>query len=78
MKVLNDYLCSNGHNKEYFVENDIKTVECRDCGVPAQKVRAVPNFQLPGNDAAGFPTAYDKWEKKREEKMAEERRLGLD
>jgi len=27
---------------------------------------------LPGNDPAGFPTAADKWVKKREQKMREE------
>jgi len=31
---------------------------------------------LPGNDPAGFPTAADKWVKKREQKMAQERAQG--
>jgi Zn ribbon nucleic-acid-binding protein len=73
MRVLNDYLCDHcGRMDEHFVENHIKTVECLDCGNVATKVRSVPNFQLPGNDPAGFPTAADKWVKKREQKMAQE------
>ena len=74
MKVLNDYLCANGHKEEYFVENDIKTLKCLECGEAATKVRSVPNFQLPGNDPAGFPTAADKWVKKREQKIAQEKK----
>ncbi len=72
MKVLNDYECPNGHFKEYFVENSVTSLDCLECGQTATKVRSVPNFQLPGNDPAGFPTAYDQWNKKREQKMAQE------
>ena len=73
MRVLNDYLCSAcGAVNEHFVDNEVLTVDCLDCQSPATKVRAVPNFMLPGNDPAGFPTAADKWVKKREQKMREE------
>lgn len=78
MKVLNDFKCPEGHEHEYFVDNLAKTVECKDCGSEASKVRAVPNFSLPGNDKAGFPTAHAAWERKRNQKMSEEKRLGLD
>ena len=75
MKVLNDYMCSQcGWAKELFLENSINAVDCQDCGGVARKVRAVPNFQLPGNDPAGFPTAADKWVKKREQKIAQEKK----
>jgi hypothetical protein len=75
VKVLNDYYCGScGRTEEHFVENTLTTVDCPACGESATKVRAVPNFSLPGNDPHGFPTAYDKWAKKREEKMAQERK----
>ena len=75
MRVLNDYYCiACGRTAELLVDNAITMVACPGCGESATKVRAVPNFQLPGNDKAGFPTAYDKWEKKRNEKMALERK----
>ena len=75
MRVLNDFYCPKcGHQKEYFVDNEATSIDCQSCGSLATKVRSVPNFQLPGNDPAGFPTAADKWVKKREQKMAQERR----
>lgn len=73
MRVLNDYTCNQCNiTEEHFLENEILTVTCRQCGGLAKKKRNVPNFSLPGNDPAGFPTAADKWVKKREEKMREE------
>jgi hypothetical protein len=76
MKVVNDYRCPLGHENEHFVDNQVTHVTCLTCGNEATKMRSVPNFQLPGNDAAGFPTAHSKWSKKREEKMAHERSQG--
>lgn len=76
MRVLNDFECTHcGAVNEYFVDNQENTVTCIDCGALATKVRSVPNFMLPGNDPAGFPTAADKWVKKREQKMAQEKKL---
>ncbi len=75
MRVLNDYQCDLcGHKEELFLENAITDTPCLECGGNAKKLRAIPNFSLPGNDPAGFPTAADKWVKKREEKMREERK----
>jgi hypothetical protein len=75
MKVLNDFSCTKcGTVKEYFVDNQAKAVECQDCGGEATKKQAVIRFKLPGNDPSGFPTAYDQWAKKREQKLAEEKR----
>lgn len=75
MRVLNDYHCpSCGMTEELFVDNSTVTVVCQHCDATATKVRTVPNFTLPGNDPIGFPTAADKWVKKREQKMAQERR----
>ena len=75
MKVLNDFFCTKcGLTEEYFVDNEAVHTDCQVCGSLATKVRSVPNFQLPGNDPAGFPTAADKWVKKREQKMAQERK----
>ena len=75
MRVLNDYTCTDcGATEERFLENDCKQTTCLVCGGVARKDLTVPNFQLPGNDPHGFPTAYDKWAKKREQKMAQERK----
>jgi DNA-directed RNA polymerase subunit RPC12/RpoP len=73
MRVLNDYICNDCNQiEEHFLENETPTVTCRQCGGLAKKKRSIPNFSLPGNDPAGFPTAADKWVKKREEKIREE------
>jgi len=75
MKILDDYACEQcGLVEELYVERGTQTVKCRDCEGVAARVRSVPNFQLPGNCAAGFPTAYDKWNKNRMQKIAEEKR----
>lgn len=76
MRVLNDYGCDTcDYKEELFLDNDVITTPCPSCGGVAKKIRSVPNFMLPGNDPQGFPTAADKWVKKREEKMAEERKF---
>ena len=75
MRVFNDFRCTSCDVRdEYFLENSAQTVTCRHCGSEAKKAATAPMFKLPGNDPAGFPTAYDQWAKKREQKMAEERR----
>jgi len=55
------------------LDNDILEAVCQSCSGVAEKVRAVPNFQLEGV-SGDFPTATDKWVKKREQKMAQERK----
>jgi predicted nucleic acid-binding Zn ribbon protein len=72
MKVLNDFCCDHcGTQTEHFLDNNITTVECQDCGKIARKVLTAPKLQFPGNDP-GFPTAYDAWAKKRAQKIAHE------
>ena len=76
MRVLQDFMCQKCGTLavDKFVENTTVTVKCHNCKGDATKVRSVPNFTLPGNDPAGFPTAADKWVKKREQKIAQEKR----
>ncbi len=47
---------------EHFVANsNITIVTCRDCGADSHRMICTPSFHLPGDDPAGFPTAYEKW-----------------
>jgi len=76
MNVLNDFYCDHCGSQFYdqFLDNEITTIDCLTCGNIAKKVQHIPTFMLPGNDAAGFPTAHDKWVKKREQKLAQEQK----
>lgn len=75
MRVLNDFTCDKcGTKDEYFLENDIAIVECQDCGGVARKAIGTPNFKLSFTDPAGFPTEHAKWAKKRERRIAEEKK----
>ena len=49
-------------------------VECQDCGGVAKKAIGTPKLKLPFNDPAGFPTEHAKWAKRRERKIAEEKK----
>ena len=72
MKVLNDFYCTSCGTQFYdqFLDNETTTIDCLHCDGSAKKVQHIPTFMLPGNDAAGFPTAHDKWVKNREQKIA--------
>lgn len=76
MRVLNDFRCDpcGSLYVDQLVDNEAMTIACQHCDGLATKVRSVPNFILPGNDP-GYPTAYDQWAKRREVKMAQERKL---
>jgi rRNA maturation protein Nop10 len=73
MKVLNDFWCAScASTEEYFVENDLTTTACQVCGQDATKVISPIRFQLEGV-SGDFPTAADRWVKRREEKIAQEK-----
>jgi hypothetical protein len=73
MRVLNDFHCPTCNTTlEYFADNLSTTVDCLYCTKEAVKVQRAPNFSLPGNDPAGFPTAHANWEKKRKQQIAHE------
>lgn len=68
-----DFRCANGHVHEHMVDAGERTVECPSCGQPAQRMIAAPRCQLEGITGA-FPGAAMAWERKREQKMAQERK----
>ena len=75
MRVFNDFECTHcGTIEEHFLENDVKQCTCLNCGAIARKIQRAIRFDLPGNDPHGFPTAADQWVKKREQKIAEEKK----
>ena len=73
MGLLFDFRCAAGHTHEALVKSKTRTVTCKTCGKPAQRMLAAPRSQLDGC-SGDFPSAAIKWEKKREEKMRQERK----
>lgn len=67
---LFDFKCEAGHTSERFVSSDTKEVVCNECGLPA--VKQLSSFGTWTEKHNG--TSSDNWVKKREQKMAIERK----
>ena len=67
---LFDFKCEAGHTSERFVSSDTKEVECNECGLPA--VKQLSSFGTWTEKHNG--TSSDNWVKKREQKMANDRK----
>ena len=73
MGLLFDFRCAAGHTHEALVKSKTRTVKCETCGKPAQRLIPAARCNLEGVTGS-FPSAAIKWEKKREEKMRQERK----
>jgi putative FmdB family regulatory protein len=69
--LLFDFQCECGNKFEKLVPYGTETVSCTECDGMAKKLLSCPRIALDGTDPA-YPTAWDKWEKKRKQKMAQE------
>ncbi len=67
---LYDFKCEAGHTSERFVSSDTKEVDCLECGLPA--VKQLSSFGTWTEKHNG--TSSNNWVKKREQKMALERK----
>ena len=71
MKVLNDFHCSFCNNtEEHLADNGTITVVCPTCNGTAVKQRRPIRSKLD----LSFPGEVDRWVKKREQKLREEKR----
>jgi len=63
-----DYECTHCAlvQERFVLGPNTRTVKCRGCAHDAKRLICAPMFRLPGDDPAGFPTAYDKWGKDHE------------
>ncbi len=68
-----EFLCANSHRTEALVDPDTQHLFCSKCGREAARVISAPTMKLEGCSGS-FPTAYDAWERKRNEKIAIERK----
>jgi len=67
---LYDFKCEAGHTSERFVSSDTKEVDCLECGLPA--VKQLSSFGTWTEKHNG--TSSNNWVKKREQKMALQRK----
>ena len=67
MKLLRDFECKYcGRTYERYIDSKITQVDC-ECGKKADRIIGMPKVSLDGTDP-GFPGAYEKWAKTREQR----------
>lgn len=73
MRRMFEFVCEDGHISEALVEDTCRELACRACGKSATRIVSMVRTKLEGL-SGDFPTAYDAWERKRSEKLAQERK----
>jgi hypothetical protein len=68
-----EFVCEDGHISEALVDDAVRELACRACGKPSTRIVSMVRSKLEGLSGA-FPSAYDAWERKRSEKLAQERK----
>ena len=73
MRRIFEFLCSDNHLSEAYIDDSGRKIQCKECGKEAIRIVSKPNMKLEGI-SGDYPTAYDAWERKRSEKLKEERK----
>lgn len=73
MRRIFEFVCTEGHGFEAFVDDTVRDTTCPHCGSQASRIVSAPQMKLEGFSGA-FPTAYDAWSKKRAEKLKQEQK----
>lgn len=73
MRRIFEFLCSDNHLSEAYIDDSERMLSCKECGKDAHRIVSKPNMKLEGI-TGDYPTAYDAWERKRAEKLKEERK----
>jgi hypothetical protein len=68
-----EFVCTNAHRTEAFVDDEVHATPCKECGSEATRVVSAPTMKLEAYTGS-FPTAYDAWDRKRSEKLAQEKK----
>ena len=74
---LFDFRCDSGHEQEMLVDYETTSVTCAMCGSAAHRQLSAPRINLEPYSGI-YPSATSKWEKRRAEKLAQERKLNRD
>jgi hypothetical protein len=73
MRRMFEFVCEDDHISEALVDETCRTIACRACGKESTRIVSMVRSRLEGLSGA-FPSAYDAWERKRSEKLAQERK----
>lgn len=68
-----DFTCKNSHTTEHFVETDTKEISCSECGEMATRIISPTGIYLEPF-SGDHPSSYDRWNRVRAEKLAQERK----
>lgn len=71
-KRIFEFVCEDGHISEVYIDATIRATYCKECDKLATRIISKPLVKLEGITGA-FPGAAMQWERKRNEKMAQER-----
>ena len=72
-KRIYEFICGDDHLTEAYIDSELRTTNCSVCGQPAIRIVSKPMVKLEGV-TGDFPGAAMQWERKRNEKMAQERK----
>ena len=73
MRRMFEFVCEDGHISEALVDEECRDLVCRACGKPSTRIVSSVRSNLEGITGA-FPGAYDAWERKRSDKLKQERK----
>ena len=75
VKRIFEFVCTGDdpHLFERFTDENNRIVTCPDCGEPSNRIVSTPRIALDGC-SGDFPGETMKWERKRAEKLSQERK----
>lgn len=77
MRRMFEFVCSNGHLTEKFIDDDARVISCPLCGEQSVRLISTPRINLEGFTGA-FPGAADKWLRIRAEKHKQATKLAAE
>ena len=74
---LYEFKCEKNHVTEQFVDETVKTSQCRECDGAATRIISPTGIYL--EPFSGLhPSSYDRWTRVRAEKLAKEKKANAD
>jgi hypothetical protein len=74
---LYEFRCSKDHVTEQFVDETVKTSQCRECDEIATRIVSPTGIYLEPYSGL-YPSSYDRWTRVRAEKLAQEKKRNAD